>query len=248
MMRRLRRVLIAAALVAAAGVFATPRAPRAEQIVSADTLAALAEACVRGRAGALPPGSSLTLDPLLPPSAVVVADGALRIDVAAADIRIGSLMTPVARIAVDGRVVRSVPVPLRLRLVGPRLRATRTLSQGDSVTADAVEAVVEEIPLPWDAWLADAREIDGLVASRVIAAGEIVRRDLFVPPALVRRGDAVMLELESPSVRILARGTAREDGRAGQRIRVARDGERRLLHAVVVGRDRVRVALNQRYY
>lgn len=245
MSRRFSRIVVAAAALFAT---AAPHAAHAEQIVSADTLEALARECVRVRAGALPPGATLTLDPLVSPAAVAAPDGALRIDVAAADTRIGSIMTPVARIVVDGRIVRSVPVPLRLRLVGPRARATRTLAEGDSVTADALQPVIEEIPVPWDAWIADASEVSGLVASRVIAAGEIVRRDLFETPALVRRGDPVMLELESASVRILARGTAREDGRAGQRIRVARDGERRLLRAVVVARDRVRVALNQRYY
>ncbi|MFN0150908.1 MAG: flagellar basal body P-ring formation chaperone FlgA [bacterium] len=248
MSRAFNRILIVAGFAAALTGGALPRAARAEQIVSADTLVSLAEACVRGRAGVLPAGATLALDTIVHPSAVTVPDGLLRIDVAAADTRIASLMTPVARISVNGRVVRSVPVPLRLRLIGPRLRTTRTLSEGDSVTADAMQAVVEEIPVPWDAWVANARELEGLVPARVIAAGEIVRAELFETAALVRRGDTVMLELESPSVRILARGTAREDGRAGQKIRVARDGERRVLHAVVVSRDRVRVAANQRYY
>jgi flagella basal body P-ring formation protein FlgA len=223
-------------------------APQLGSALSADTLLALAEQCVRARAGALPTGATLVLDPLLRPEAVALGGDSARIEVTLAETRVAPLMTPIVRIHVDGRVARSVPIPFRLSLTGVRVRASRTLVKGEAASAAAFDSVTEEIPIPWDAWVGSAAEIEGLVARRVIAAGEIVRRDLFETPAVVHRGDPIVLELDSPSVRILARGTAREDGRIGERIRVARDGERKPLRATVVGRDRVRVALNQRFY
>lgn len=216
--------------------------------LSADTLLALAEQCVRARAGALPTGATLVLEPLLRPEAIALGGDSARIEVTLAETRVAPLMTPIVRVHVDGRVARSMPIPFRLSLTGSRVRASRTLVKGEAASAAAFDSVTEEIPIPWDAWVGSAAEIEGLVARRVIAAGEIVRRDLFETPAVVHRGDPIVLELDSPSVRILARGTAREDGRIGERIRVARDGERKPLRATVVGRDRVRVALNQRFY
>jgi flagellar basal body P-ring formation protein FlgA len=216
--------------------------------LSADTLLALAEQCVRARAGALPEGATLVLEPLLRPEAIALPGAAVRIEVTLAETRVAPLMTPIVRVHAGGRVARSVPIPFRLSLSGVRVRASRTLAKGEAASAGAFDSVAEEIPIPWDAWVASAVEIEGLVARRIIAAGEIVRRDLFETPAVVRRGDAIVLELDSPSVRILARGTAREDGRIGERIRVARDGDRRPLRAIVISRDRARVALNQRFY
>lgn len=235
-------------LLCLALAWAAPASGRADSTVSPDTLLALAEARVRDGIGELPPGSTLEIGAAYLPSTISVPEGAMRIDVGLGDPSPASLMTPVCRIHIDERLVRSVPIPLRLRLVGPRVRAAHFLARGKALEADDVELAVEEIPLPWSAEVDSRDDVVGLLPRRGIGAGEWLRAELLQEPALVERGEAVVVELESSTVRILTRATAKQSGRMGEWIKVVRDGERRALRARVTGRRRVMISINQHNY
>ncbi len=214
-------------------------AARAGQVLAPDTLAALAEGAVRRAVAPLAPGATVACQAVDRLEPLDLPDGHVRIDVTLPHGGPAALMTPICRVFVEERLVRTTPVPLRVRVVGPRFRATRRVDAGNPLGPDDVVRAVEEIPPPWGAALTDSMLALGLVARRAIGAGEALRADAVAPPPVVRRGDRVTLVVESSTVRILATGTARSEGRAGDLVRVVRDGTRHSLAARVVGPCRV---------
>lgn len=213
------------------------------QVVSPDTLIARAQEAVRHAVGPLPPAMSLSCRATFRPEPLILSAGVVLIDVTLSDAVPAAVMTPVCRVYLDDRLIRSVPIPLRLSVVGPRFHAKRRIDAGERIAPEAFNRIVEGIPPPWQEFVTDSLLATGMVAARTIAAGEALRRDLLARPAVVRRGDRVTLVVESATVRILATCVARTDGRLGESVRVVRDGTRRSLRARVVARDRVAVNL-----
>ncbi len=225
-----------------------PHGPRASlaspaATLSADSLVALAARSIRNAAGALPAGATLTCDPIALPQPMALPADATRIDVALADATPAALMTPVCRVYAGGRIVRSVPISMRVRVEAPTLVTTRRVERGEAIAPDAVRSIDGEIAPPWSDALVDPAQVAGRVARRTLAAGEILRPDLLETAPLVRRGQKVLLVLESPSVRILASGTARGDGRLGDEIAVLRDGMKRAIRGRVIGDGRLAITV-----
>lgn len=242
--------LVASWVVAVGAVAAAfgswPAAVAGEGVaVAPDSLVALAASAVERAVGPLPAGARLTCAPAAaPPPGVGVDAAGARIDVVLSDAAPAALMTPVCRVFSGDRLVRSVPIPMRLRVVAPALRTARRIERGEPIALDAVRAVEEEIAPPWSGVVTDLLDLEGRVARRPLAAGEILRRDLVDLPPVVRRGDRITVVVESTTVRILAAAVARADGRLGETIPVLREGGRRPLRAEVLSTDTVRLIPN----
>lgn len=73
--------------------------------------------------------------------------------------------------------------------------------------------------LPHD-FLAEMKDVLGKRATLSINRGEILRTRMVEPPPLLRRGDRVMLLVESPEIKITTVGEVREEGRKGDRIKL----------------------------
>lgn len=86
-----------------------------------------------------------------------------------------------------------------------------------------------------------ARDAAGLAATRNLMAGSTVRVIDLAPPALVRRGDAVSVELRTGALLITAPGRALADGAKGAGVRVVNLATNRTLDAIVDGPGKVRV-------
>lgn len=87
----------------------------------------------------------------------------------------------------------------------------------------------------------DVREVVGKEVARPIAPGEIVPASAITPVIAVRRGSAVMLLLDGPGFRIVARGIASEDGAPGQAIRVVNQSSRREMVGKVENERTIRI-------
>jgi flagella basal body P-ring formation protein FlgA len=82
----------------------------------------------------------------------------------------------------------------------------------------------------------------GMQAKRQIAAGQPLVLAELARPAVVGKGAAVLMVLDSPGIALTAQGQAAEAGAIGERIRVLNPVSRAVVEAEVIGPDRVRVA------
>ena len=78
-------------------------------------------------------------------------------------------------------------------------------------------------------------------ARRRIAPNEVIRTDMVEFPPLVKRGDKVFIIAESPGMRITALGEARDNGAAGDTIRVVNLDSKKSLYGSVIDASTIQV-------
>jgi flagella basal body P-ring formation protein FlgA len=142
---------------------------------------------------------------------------------------------------VDGTLVRSVSVPVRISLLGEVVVAARPLVRGTILGPEDVRVERRELtngPEP----LRTTREAMDHRATRNIAYGEVIHAGLLELPPLVRRGETVLVSAEGRGVRAVLQAEAREDGRLGQVIRVRNLSSGREVYGRVEADRSIRVA------
>ena len=142
--------------------------------------------------------------------------------------------------AADGSV-RHLRVNATIDRETPVLVATRSLSRGEVLAEGDVAAVYRSLrSLPRDT----VRRPDAAVGKRVvrpIPAGDLVRAALLAEVPVVSRGARVMLVAEQGGLRITTPGIAKEDGGAGEMVRVVNSTSGRVVNGRVVDAKTVEV-------
>jgi len=137
---------------------------------------------------------------------------------------------------VTGRLLvrREVPVLLKRlpaqTVIGPR---------------DLTWQTVEEDRMPRDV-LDDAAQIIGKELRADAQEGDMLRGRDLLPPRLVLRGSLVTIKIETPLMRITARGKALEDGAKGDVVRIANMQSKRVIEGTVEEAGVVRIDLNKK--
>ena len=90
--------------------------------------------------------------------------------------------------------------------------------------------------------IADAAQLIGKAARRVLRAREIVRAGDVAQPLVVHKGDLVSIELDTAAMQLSAQGKALDDGAMGAAIRVSNTQSNRIIDATVAGPNQVVVA------
>jgi flagella basal body P-ring formation protein FlgA len=124
-----------------------------------------------------------------------------------------------------------IDVPVLAR----RLRPGEVIAAGDIAWTTLPASRV-------DAGIAiDPEELIGMGVRRVLNPDQPVRAADLRAPVVVGRGSAVSMVLETPGLRVTARGRALEDGALGQAIRVVNVDSNRTVDAVVTGPNTVAI-------
>lgn len=81
----------------------------------------------------------------------------------------------------------------------------------------------------------------GMVARRLVRAGDVISPLYLTPPVLVRQGDRVRITIRSDSFQIATEGVARTAGRLGDTVTVINTETRRIFAGRVTGEKEVEV-------
>lgn len=210
-----------------------------QQVSGADLVAAAREHILAARPE---DASRLTVQPSgVTPPALIVPAGTLELKVRsrAAGELIGTVSVAVEA-WVDGGLVRTVNVPVRVGLATDVLVAARPIARAQTISLDDVRVERRELGAGQEPLRAPAAA-EGRRAVRHIAAGEPVLAALVMEPPLVRRGDIVQLAVEGRGVRAITQGEAKADGKAGEVIRVRNLTSNREVYGQVDAERSVRV-------
>jgi flagella basal body P-ring formation protein FlgA len=142
---------------------------------------------------------------------------------------------------VDGTMVRSISVPVRVSQQAEVLVAARAIGRAAVIGPEEVRVERRELTTGQEP-LRDLGALLGRQAVRNIVAGEPILASLVEQPPLVRRGDMVVLTAEARGIRAVTQGEAKEDGKAGQVIRVRNLTSNREVYGQVDAERSVRVA------
>ena len=174
-----------------------------------------------------------------PPMAVPTGRLELRVRPRLASEWSGSVSAAV-EIWIDEALHRTVFVPVKITQVVEVLVAMRALPRGTPISTDDVRVERREVGSGQEP-LRDLSGLAGRQAARSIAAGEVLMAASVEQPALVKRGDVVLIVVEGRGLRAVTHGEAKEDGKEGQLIRVRNLTSNREVYGQVDGPRSVRV-------
>lgn len=164
----------------------------------------------------------------------------LRPILAAREPRSGSWSVGV-QVWVDGEPYRAAWTTYHVDLFERRSVLARDVRRGEAIAAE--DLTVTRVRVEGNEALLDAAAIVGGAASRDLTRGSLLGERDVVRPKLVKSGDLVELSIRKGSVAARVAAYAAQDGRAGERIRIATSDRRRELVATVVARGVVEVDL-----
>ncbi len=141
---------------------------------------------------------------------------------------------------IDETLHRTVFVSVKITQVTEVLVAVRGVPRGTPLTGDDVRIERREVGTGQEP-LRDVSNLAGRQAARPIAAGEVLMAVSVEQPALVKRGEVVLLTVDGRGLRAITQGEAKEDGKEGQLIRVRNLTSNREVYGQVDGPRSVRI-------
>jgi len=158
----------------------------------------------------------------------------------------GGLLTVPVRVLVDGEPYRTVWTTWKVELWEKLDVLTQPVRAGDTITSAMLER--RRVPAPASGGPAAPRPLGaemlaGSRASRDLPAGQPLVEIDVVRPAIVQRGDALLLEIRKGAVCARLGAVAEQAGALGDRVRVSFPGSERALAGVVAARGLVRIDL-----
>ncbi|BCR06611.1 hypothetical protein DESUT3_36800 [Desulfuromonas versatilis] len=127
---------------------------------------------------------------------------------------------------VDGRVVQNLPVRAEIEALAPVVVAAHDLGRGIELADSDLRMVEMDLNGLRNPCI-DPGELLGKRLKRPLRAGDPLDRTQVEFPPMIRRGEAVSIQVVSGALRITAAGEARQDGREGETIRVRNSSSRK---------------------
>jgi len=122
-----------------------------------------------------------------------------------------------ARVEVDGRFVRQVPLAFDTRWIADVLTVTRPVARDEAVGPHNLALEETEVRDASGARpLTSLRDVEGRLARRPLRPGDVVTARSVYRPFTVHRGDPVLLVLRDGRLRITTRGVVDANGFLGQ--------------------------------
>lgn len=122
-------------------------------------------------------------------------------------------------ILVDGRTYRTIYASITVRVIAPVLVASQTILRSTPLNESNTTTRQIDITNLNDDLIIGTMPV-GCSASIQIADGAVIRRSWAAEPSAIHSGDIVLVVAQSGLVRISDKGTAVQDGRVGQTIKV----------------------------
>jgi flagella basal body P-ring formation protein FlgA len=135
----------------------------------------------------------------------------------------------------------SVHLPVSVQASGEVLVAARPLPRGHRLQAGDLRRQTAELGALSGQYLLDDAAAVGQALRRSLGAGERLTPGVLQAPVLVRRGDLVTLQVQSPGFVIRSSGRAMASGAQGDRIAVENPATRRVVQGTVTGEGSVAV-------
>ena len=131
-----------------------------------------------------------------------------------------------------------VYVPVRIRLLLPRVVASKPLARGAVLTAEDLVVQLVETRFQRGIVFDHPEQIIGSKVKRAVNMGEAVQGNDI---CLVCRNDSVLIKAGGGGLNIVTQGTALSDGSLGDQIRVQNTKSKRVVDAIITGVGEVTV-------
>jgi len=159
---------------------------------------------------------------------------------AASELRPSGTTTAPVEILLDGRHYKSVPVTVRVKVMGDVLVASRELARHQEINPGDIRCERRELISPIAAAL-KPEDLSGKRTTRTIPAGRIITPECVEEIPAVSAGDKVTIQVTVGAVRATLTGIARTSAQVGQTIRVISVDTKKELAGKVIDKGIVEV-------
>lgn len=137
----------------------------------------------------------------------------------------------------SGQEPKTVWGSARVRVFRDAVLALKPLKVRTKISEDDLKVARVELEDARDSF-ASISELAGLVATRPVPAGSVIKKTHVGPEVVVKRGERVLLKLEGENITVRSTGVASQDGHRGSKISVKTANGRAVL-GTVAGPGRV---------
>ncbi|MFK7867350.1 MAG: flagellar basal body P-ring formation chaperone FlgA [Alphaproteobacteria bacterium] len=145
-----------------------------------------------------------------------------------AQLYIPNQMNSVEKILLSGRLQPLIKIPMTAR----QIARGQIIHAGDIIYQEIMESNLSPNAITL------AQDLVGKQAKVNIQMGKAVRSNQINEPLLIRRGDQILISLQTDSMQLIAQGRALENGALGELIQVQNMQSKTQIDAVVKGRGR----------
>lgn len=143
--------------------------------------------------------------------------------------------------SVNGHSQKRIWATAQVEVRGPVVVTRKPLGRYKPITEDDIVLQTMDLAnLPSNV-ITDPEAVLGKRTKRAIGAQIPLRTDVVELPPLVKRGDLVMIIVETKELKITARGFVKKKGRLGERIPVVNVDSKKVLYARVIDSNTVKV-------
>ena len=143
----------------------------------------------------------------------------------------------------DGPKSWKLYIQVQLKFFAQVLVATRSLGRGTLLQKSDFFLQKQDVSRLQQGYFVNARIVSGRTLKRSLAQGKVLLPSALRPDHLVRRGDVIVIMVQSKGLKVQVQGKALMDGSHGQMIRVQNSRSRRKLQAKVIARGIVEVQM-----
>ncbi len=130
---------------------------------------------------------------------------------------------------------------IQLQIFKPVVVLARAAGIDQTLGHDDISLVRHDIGSLSKEFFTAPEQVTGMKIRRNLRAGTVLSGDMLVSPQLIGRGEQVNIRVIRAGIRIEMKGTALENGKEGDRIRVRNEQSQRIVTGVVLERGLVQV-------
>lgn len=148
----------------------------------------------------------------------------------------------VVSFTVDGKLIRKLPLTGRITVDQEVVKTAKEIKKGEVIERGDLELVSERNLRVREDIFSALSQVVGKRAARSLPSGQIVTQRAIEDPPLVQKGDRVVIKAENERLRISTFGTALEEGRKGDQVKVVNTNSGKEIFATVDSVGHVSVA------
>lgn len=142
----------------------------------------------------------------------------------------------------DNKLLRRIQIPVRVKIFREVPVAANTIRRSSVIKTNDIIYEKQDVTYYNSDDIPEASDIIGAKTKRNIAKGRIVTKSSLEQDIVIRRGEKVLIIVQTGAIRIRSNGTALQDAAKGASIRVKRVGSGSILHGRVATDGTIYVA------
>ncbi len=145
------------------------------------------------------------------------------------------------KIKVDNNIQKTIRINNRVLVFQEVVKTTRLVKKGEILTKENIKMENIKTELPLENAIQSVEYASGYETSRNLPKGKIITQNIIKKPALVNKGDKILILAEKGGMKITAPGILKEDGFADAMVRVLNIESKKIIYGRLLDVNTVKV-------